>query len=356
MTDSPFHNILLIKLRNIGDVLLSTPVARRLKEVWPGAKVTFLVNNGTESMVTLNPHVDEVLVFQRRWKDLPLWKRTMEELRFIYRIRSAGYDLAVNLTEGDRGAVVAWWSGASRRIGWDPKGGGFRGKGFIFDQVVGSRPSDHMIDRNLSVLDALGMERGSRETELYFSEQDADRVERLLADAGVLPGEPIVHVHPAARWLFKCWPAEKVAGVVDHFRQRYGMRSALTSSSEPRELRLIQQIREQAGSDPVDLSGRLTLKQTAALSRRSAFYFGVDTAPMHMAGAVGVPVAAVFGPSDEGIWGPHREHDLVLARDMECRPCKRDGCDGSKVSRCLEELEVSEVVPRLDDWLAMLHI
>lgn len=355
MTVERFHNILLIKLRNIGDVLLGTPLARRLKEVYPDARVTFLVNSGTEAMVTLNPHVDEVLMFHRGWKDLPLWKRAREEARFIRGIRSARYDLAINLTEGDRGAVFAWLSRASRRIGWDPKGRGFWGKGLVFHQVARWERSDHVIDRNLSVLDALGIERGSRETELYFSDEDAQRVEGLLTGAGVGRDEPTVHVHPAARWLFKCWPAEKVARVVDHFWERYGMRSVLTASSEPKEVRLTEKIRESARSDPVDLAGRLTLKQTAALSRRSEFYFGVDTAPMHMAGAVGVPVAALFGPSDEGAWGPLRDQDLVLTKDMECRPCMRDGCDGGKISRCLEDLDADDVVQRLDNWLAGLR-
>jgi len=350
-----FRNILILKLRNIGDVLLSTPVARRLKEAYPGARVTFVVNSGTEPMVTLNPNIDEVLVFQRDWKKLPIHRAMAEQFRFIKRIRAAKFDLAINLTEGDRAAVMAWLSGAAYRIGWDPQGTGMWGKRFIFDRLVNPGPTDHIIDWNLSVLDALDIDRGSHDTELYFSDRDARRVAHLLAEGGLAPEERTIHIHPAARWFFKCWVPENVARVIDHVWDRYELRTVLTSGPDPKELEFNGRIRSASRAEPIDLSGLLSLKETAAVSCRSEFFFGVDTAPMHMAGAVGTPVAAVFGPTNEKVWGPGGARDLILSMDMDCRPCNRDGCDGSKISRCLHELSASEVIEKLDPWVERLR-
>lgn len=348
---SGFRNILVIKLRNIGDVLLSSPVARQLKESYPQSKVSFLVNAGTESMLTLNPHVDEVIVFDRNWKRLPFFRRSLRELAFARKIREAGYDLVLNLTEGDRGAFLALMGRNACRIGWNPNNTGFPGKRLIFHHLVSPGLSRHMIDWNLMTLHALGIDTRSGKTELYFSPDDALRVEQLLLEQGLEKGQRTVHVHPTARWLFKCWRPERVAQVLDHLFARHSLYPVLTGGPDPREAALIRGILAAARSPVIDLSGRLTLKQVAALSRRSQFFFGVDTAPMHMAGAVGVPVAVVFGPSNETVWGPRAPSDLLIKKDMPCRPCSRDGCNGTKVSRCLEELQSDEVISKLDAWL-----
>lgn len=346
-----FHNILVIKLRNIGDVLLASPVARRLKEVYPHARVSFLVNTGTESMLTLNPHVDEVIVYDRSWKRLPFLARGLREMIFARRIRQAGYDLVLNLTEGDRGAFLALLASKALRIGWNPGKTGFPGKRRIFHHLVSPGLSRHIIDWNLMTLEPLGIEPGTGRPELHFSQEDALEVERLLQERGLEKGQRTVHVHATARWLFKCWRPERIAQVLDHLHTHHGLHSVLSGGPDPREATHIQEIVAAARSPVIDLSARLTLKQVAALSRRSAFFFGVDTAPMHMAGAVGVPVAAVFGPSNETVWGPRAPHDLLIKKDMPCRPCGRDGCNGTKISRCLEALQADEVIAKLDAWL-----
>jgi len=346
-----FKNILVIKLRNIGDVLLCTPLIQRLRESFPQAKITALVNSGTEEMLTLNPDIDKVLVFDLNWKSFPLWKRVITEFKFVRRIYRARYDLVLNLTEGDRGALLSLVTRAPRRIGWNPNETGFWGKKHLFHDLVNPDVSQHMIEWNLMVLDPLGLERRLPAPRLFFDPRDAMHVENLLRKAGLRTGERTVHVHPTSRWLFKCWREERVARVIDHLYDQHGFRSVLTSSPDNKEMVRVRQIVRTAGRDPIDLSGQISLKQVAALTKRSLFFFGVDTAPMHIAGAVGTPVAAIFGPSNEEVWGPGGERDLIIKKDLDCRPCSRDGCDGSKISQCLEKLSVSEVIAELETWL-----
>jgi heptosyltransferase-3 len=99
------------------------------------------------------------------------------------------------------------------------------------------------------------------------------------------------------------------------------------------------------------LAGKISLKELAALSARSLFFLGVDTAPMHIAAAVGAPVIALFGPSGEFNWGPWGDGHTVIKKDLECRPCGKDGCRGTKRSRCLEEISAEEVWAQVQIYL-----
>ena len=122
------------------------------------------------------------------------------------------------------------------------------------------------------------------------------------------------------------------------------VRVVLTSGGEKKELDKIEQILRLCRTKPVSVAGKTTLKQLAALSQRCKFFIGVDTAAMHIAAAVGTPVIALFGPSGEVNWGPWGNGHVVIKRDFECRPCGKDGCQGSKRSRCLEEISEEEVL------------
>jgi len=135
-----------------------------------------------------------------------------------------------------------------------------------------------------------------------------------------------------------------MAKVIDRLQGAGKVRIVLTSGEEKRELDKIEQILCLCQTKPVNLAGKTTLKQLAALSRRSKFFIGVDTAPMHIAAAVGTPVIALFGPSGEFNWGPWGDGHVVLKKEWECRPCGEDGCEGSKKSRCLEEISEEEVL------------
>lgn len=102
--------ILVIKLRHIGDVLLSAPAIRALKESFPGAKVSVLINSGTEDVLSGNPAIDELIIFDRSIKKLPFISRIAKEVVFLRRIRAKGFDMAVDLTSGDRAAILSYFS------------------------------------------------------------------------------------------------------------------------------------------------------------------------------------------------------------------------------------------------------
>jgi heptosyltransferase-3 len=115
-------------------------------------------------------------------------------------------------------------------------------------------------------------------------------------------------------------------------------------------LSLAAAILKECRATPINLVGRLTLKELGALIAQARFFFGVDSAPMHLAAAVGTPAVALFGPSGDFNWGPWGEGHLVIKKDWDCLPCGRDGCEGSKKSRCLAELSAAEVLEKMERW------
>lgn len=340
------HRVLFIKLRHIGDVLLSAATFKALKAVQPRLSISVVVPSGTEAMLTLHPCVDEVIPIRRGGG----WR---EDLRLVRRLREGRFDLAVNMTEGDRGAILAFLSGARFRIGVDPKGKGFLGKKRLFTHLIEPvYEGRHRALMDLDVLRPLGIEVQSAEVELHVSAEDQARVDRWLAERGIPAGHPFVVVHPTSRWWFKCWRDEAVAQVVDHM-QTAGVRVVLTTGPDPREEAKIESILGHCRTHPVVSKGELSLKQVAALLRRSRLFFGVDTAPMHMAAALGKPVVALFGPSDSSVWGPLTPLRRVIEHREEfpCLPCREDGCGGSKRSRCLEAITADEVLSAVEELM-----
>ncbi len=352
LAGQPVERILLIRLRNIGDVLLMTPTITAFREAFPRAYIASVVNAGTEEMLTGNPLLNEVLVFDPAWKALPLGQKVKEEVNFLWKIRRRRFDLAVNLTEGDRGAFLCLASGARMKIGIYDPGKGLWWKRKVYDRLV--RIPDwkmHVVEQMLEVPRSLGLSPGDKRLQIFFSPEDRSRVEQMLALEGVGPQELLIHIHPTSRWLFKCWRDEGVASVVDALQQSGKGRVVLTSGKEEKEMAKMSRILSLCRTRAISLAGKVTLKQVAALSRRSRLFIGVDTAPMHIAAAVGTPVLALFGPSGEFNWAPWGSGHVVIKKDLECRPCGKDGCQGSKKSRCLEEITENEVLEKAFEML-----
>ncbi len=347
LRNAPVQKILLIRLRNIGDVLLLVPTIRAFREAFPRAHLAALVNAGTEEMLTGNPLLDEVLVFDPRWKTLPFRQRIAQEGKFVRGVRGRGFDLAINTTEGDRGAFLCMASGARIKVGvYDASGLWWKGR--IYHHLV--RIPDwkaHLVEQMLEIPRSLGLNPRDKRVEIFYPPEDREVIDRLLEEEGIGPGDDLVHIHPTSRWLFKCWRDEAVAGVIDRLQKEKNLRTVLTSGREEKELKKIDRILQACRARPVSLAGKITLKQLAALSARARLFLGVDTAPMHIAAAVGTPVIALFGPSGEFNWGPWGNGHVVVKKDWECRPCGRDGCEGSKRSRCLEEIREEEVMKEI---------
>jgi heptosyltransferase-3 len=344
-------NILVIKLRHLGDVLMTTPTLTVLKECYPHSRITMIVNQGTEEMVRDNPCLSEVISLERTPKKRP-WEEFLYQRKLISSLRQKKLDLSIDFSGGDRGAFLSWLSGAKERIGYHPR----RRKQWwwkkAFTQTI-KTPGDnrHVVEHHLDALRLLGIDPASPALTFYWKPEDEESLRQILFSKGFDIPKNYAVVHPTSRWMFKTWRLEGYAQVIDHIQQKLGVPVLVTSGPDGKELEAVEEILHQCRTDPVDLSGQLNLKQLGCLIGRAKFFFGVDSAPMHMAAAVGTPVVALFGPSGDHMWGPWGEGHLVIKKDWACRPCGEDGCQGSKVSRCLTEITNDEVISGIETSL-----
>jgi heptosyltransferase III len=345
----PPRRALVVKLGHIGDVLVTTPVFTALKQAWPGLRITALVNQGTEAMVSHSPFVDEVLVLQRGGRS------GLAELGYQWRLlgqlRRRRFDLALELSGGDRGAFLTWASRSRLRVGFAPKSPHFRAR--LFHCLADSRGTDnHVVQTLLRQARLLGIEPRDLGLKFYPGQQAQAEAAGLRDSLGLTPGGYAL-VHPTSRWMFKTWTPQGNATAMAHLCER-GLPVVITSAPAEHERRFVGEIKNALpdGLPVHDLAEAMDLPTLGAMIQGARIFLGVDSAPMHMAAALGVPVVALFGPSGEKMWGPwHVEHEVVT-RPEPCRPCGRDGCDGSKVSRCLVEITPGQVCDALDRLLA----
>jgi len=302
-------------------------------------------------------------------------------LGFIRTLRAKHFDMTVDLTGGDRAAIAGFLTGARYRLGPAPAGKGFKGKKYLYTHTAATPPhKTHTVLRNLALLRTFGIDTTNLTVDFFTDREDERLVEKLLQKKGLDKGgkNPFVHVHPVSRWLFKCPASPLMAAFLDYITEQ-GMKIVLTSGPEPREVAMLKEIKGLMHNEAIDLSGELSLKGLGVLSQKAAFFFGVDSAPMHIAAAVGSPVVALFGPSGAFDWGPWDNEavkglsftenntpltpyparsgvqsfgrNTVIQDTRECVPCGKDGCKGSKKSDCLDEIDKSLVKKILSQYI-----
>ena len=324
------RNVLIIKLRYIGDVLLATPTVRAIKAALPDARVTMMVNRGTEDVLSGNPDMNEILVFDKG--------SLAAQSQLIAGLRRRRFDTVIDLTDGDRSAFLSWISGAPVRIGFNDER---RWRGHYYTQVVQSMPGvQHRIDRDLEALKSLGIQVGSRDPQLWLTQEEANSADQVLDQLGVQRSQSMVILQPGARYWFKAWPPERFAELADRLTSQYGCQVLIGGSDQ--DIDLAQQIRQMAKSNPVIMAGRTTIKQFAAIAKKSALFVGSDSGAMHIAAAVGTPVVALFGPSNPAEWGPRGEAIEVIYKGLDCRTCFHPTCHRGE-QNCMKLISVGEV-------------
>ena len=349
--------ILIMKFRNIGDVLLTTPLIKNLKLNFPDAQIDVLINKGTESVLKYNPAINKIYTYDRnKYKNFYLLKRLIKEYKFLNNFKD--YDIVINTTEGDRGALIAKFSNAKIKIGYPVKKNIFLKN--VFNKILKINWNNHIIENNLDAVRVLKKRIYEKKVEIFWDKGDEEKVDSLIP-------EKFVHIHPVSRWLFKCVKDEIMAKIIDFIKNK-GYEVVITASPDEKELKKVNSILSHCKTKPLNLSGKLSLNQVACLSSKAKAFVGVDTAVMHMAAAVNTPVIAFFGPSAAFNWGPW-DNDLtksgyvnkngiqkmgkhtVIQHNWDCIPCIKDGCRGSKISECLMKFDMNQIYKIIEEKL-----
>jgi heptosyltransferase-3 len=345
------RRVLVVKLRHHGDVLLTSPVFTVLSARAPEASIDALVYSDTRDMLMGHPGVARIHTIDREWKRQGLLQQVRHEAALLTRLREHRYQLIVHLTDHWRGAWLTQllrprWSVAPSRDAWLWR------KCFSHRYAAPKATPRHTVEANLDALRRMGIypEEGEKNLVMVPGPEAEAKVDDLLAHHG-LAARGFLHVHPTSRWLFKAWTDERNAELL-RLLARDGHKLVVTGAPNAREQAIVKRILERADVPLADLSGQLSLREMATLTARARLFVGVDSAPMHIAAAMGTPVVALFGPSGDREWGPWRVPHRIVASDDSCRPCGNDGCGGGKVSECLVRLPVARVHSAINELLA----
>ena len=353
--------ILVTKFRNLGDVLLSTPLFASLKANYPDSELHVSVNDFCTQVVADNPHVDKVIPYSRgKKKDQSLWQRIRMEIDF-YRQFIGQYDLVINLTEGDRGCIISAISGASRRMGYIKKPT-LLNRLAHFDTTFDSQERIPIVQKDLQFAEAIDSQKVIKKVTLGWRKDHEEMIDELLSRLGLSEG--FVVVHPVSRWMYKCWDSAKVAQCIDHIQKKWQKPVLLTTSSDPEEVRIAVEIASHCQQKPLQLPQPVNLQAYAYLASKASMFFGIDSAPMHIAASTHTPVVALFGASDPHAWGPWDNnrgsnyqhisgtqhngiHCVVSNKNPEIYYER-----GLKISKGMMEISLNQVIQELDSTLS----
>ena len=347
------RRILVVKPSSLGDVIHALPTAGALRRRFPGARLAWLVEEGSADIVRGAPAVDDVLVSGR-----PRWVRALgagrgagaalRELGALLRaLRAARYDVVVDLQGLFKSAVFVAATRAPVRVGLSSAREGSR---YACTHVVEAPAGEHAVERYLRAAWALGAPDGPREFLFAIpdeAERDADRVlaEATGLPAGAPPGRsapPLAVLHPAARWPTKLWTPEAFAAVGDALADGLGAVVAITGGEADGPL--VEAIRTRMRRPAANLAGRTPLKVLGAVLRRAWVMVTVDSGPMHLGAALGTPVLALFGPTAPARTGPYgRGPCRVLQEALPCAPCLRRRCRIPDDRLCMRSLDPGRV-------------
>ncbi|MBI3989847.1 MAG: putative lipopolysaccharide heptosyltransferase III [candidate division NC10 bacterium] len=347
--------ILIIRLRNIGDVVSITPCTRAVKETFPDVHLSVLVEKASEGVLVGNPFVDEIIVLDKKGIGRPRGIRAFwRELEFLLDLRARAFDLVINLHGGPRSAIQTLFTGARHRLGgfpfWHPWNWVYNIRVRPLEEVAGREARHYrIVQRHLVTLKHAGIETADPSLVMVVTEEARVSLERLLRERGIGEGRPIVTIHPATSGKLQRWREERFAQLADRLIETFGVAVILTSG--PREKETPKRVQERMRREATNLGGLLTIQELAALLEQSVLFIGLDGAPVHIASALGTPLVAIFGPTSD-TWRPWTKAlHAVVRSDPPCLGCKKVCPDG--FPRCMDQISVGQVFKAV---LAMDHL
>jgi lipopolysaccharide heptosyltransferase II len=342
-------NILLVRLRLIGDVVFTTPAIRALRRHYPNARITYIVEEEAEPVVRHNPHVDNVIV--ARSPHAP--GRLRADIALIRRLRREKFDLAIDFHGGPRSSMLTWLSGAPRRIGYE-----VAGRSWMYTTRVprprALRPR-HSVVSQWDVLLPLGIAPPDADidaTEMPDDPAASASIARRLTGAGIGPGNPIVVVHVSAGNPFRRWPAASFVELVCRLASKdpkrriiltSGPSDAAAAAAVARDARARLNAEERAA---IVECGEFDLSELRSLIARASLYIGGDSGPLHIAGTTGVPVVGLYGPTlpirSQPFRGAPFTSFAAEVTNLPCRPCDQRVCEPGDF-RCLSGISAADV-------------
>ena len=337
----PVQKILIIKLRAIGDVVLSTAVIPNLKKIYQSAAIHFAVEPAGKEVITGNESIDRVVVLPaKKTKQSFSLKRMIESIRFVQNLRKEKYDLVFDLFGNPRSAFLTWMTGAKYRVGFD-----FRGRKYAYNIRVQPRGDRvHEVDFNLDALRELNIPIVHRFPQFPVPVEAEEKINRWIATQQIRESF-LIGIHPWGSWEAKRWGLTHFAELADRLSEAY--RATVIVLWGPGEQHHAKKVCSLARTSPA-LAPETTLKELGALLSRCDLVIANDSGPMHISAAVGTKTIGIFGPTSWRLQGPFGpRNDVAYKKGLTCLGCNRLTCDELICMKTLSVDDVMEVVQRV---------
>lgn len=314
-------NILIVKPSALGDVIQATCILPVIKQHYPDAKISWFVFERNQDIVVDHPLIDSVFIAHKNLFHL------------IKQLRRVDFDAVIDLQGLLRSALIAFFSGCNRRIGF--ANGREMSPLFYTEKYDIPIESVHAVDRYLLLLEKLGMPKPKEvQFPLPIKDEHRNRIKQMFKR------EKIITIGPTARWPSKCWPESSFAALANKLIEKTKAKIVLVGA--PNETAIINNVIKAMQHDGIDLCGQLSLMEIAALLERSSLFVGNDSALMHMASATKTPTVAIFGPTDPKRTGPYNPLAKVVKAEISCQPCFRKHC--KQHLECMQKLQPDVVL------------
>jgi lipopolysaccharide heptosyltransferase II len=332
--------ILLVRLREIGDVVFTTPAIHALRSHVPHARLTYLVEPSAEPVVRHNPHIDELLAVPRGRGTAGF----LADLALGRRLRKRRFDVAIDFHGGPRASLLTWLSGAHRRIGYEVVG-----RAWMYTDRV-PRPRElrrrHSVENQWDLLAPLGIaapDASAYPVEMPVDPETRREVERRLASVGITPDDQVVVMHVSAGNPFRRWPLDSFTAVARALAAHDSRRRVIVTSG-PSERDAAAQVIAASGAVAC---GEFSLIELRALVDRASLYIGGDSGPLHIAATSRVPIVGLYGPTLPERSAPWRDPRLATISidvgELPCRPCEQRVCAPGDF-RCLLGIAPERVI------------
>lgn len=333
--------ILVTRTDRIGDLVLTTPVFKALREKFPSAWIAALVFIEHRDIVKGNPYLDEVILYDKKGSE----KGVLGQILFASMLRRKKFDLVIHCHGTNRMHLASWLAGIPRRLGYERRAPWALTHVHPYDKKAGQKQEAEYL---FHLLEPLGIARPDK-IEMFFplSERAERSLENLLFHYQVSKEKPWVILNPAASDITKMWPAEKFAEFAARLQKE--MPCVFFAIGALNDRPVVESLREKSKVPIVDLGGKLTLGMLGSLLKRSTLLVSNDSGPVHIATAVGTPVVSIFGRYEPGLgpdrWRPLGEKCRVVAKDVSDVPLSE------RKFTYIDEIAVEEVYRAAKDLL-----
>ncbi len=339
-----YQRILIARTDRIGDVLLSTPVIKALRQKYPQAYISMIVAPYARDIVEDNPYLDEVIIYDKEIKH----KSWMRSLKFASRLRKKKFDLAVILHPTNRLHLVTFLAGIPKRLGYNHKFGFLNNCAKAHTKQEGRK---HEAEYNLDLLCDLGVNGNVQDLFMPIKLESEQWVQDLFNSHGIKDKDKLLAINPGASCLSKIWPAANFVQVAQILASKHDFKIIIVSG--PKDTSIANMIAQKLGDGALNLSGKTSVSHLASILKRCTLFISNDSGPVHIASSLGVPVISIFGRNQAGLsplrWGPLGKQDKYLHKDIGCLECLAHNC--KKDFACLKAISVEDVVSTVESML-----